>query len=189
MGLRERFGIRTGQRLQESEAKEEIRQTAHEQGKYQLEIMDALLSKNKDITGWWDNLRESTKEYMPGGADPDYTNFKQALTDFGAQYIKQISGAQVSDQERERLKHALPDIKLGEETNKTRIKGLQRLVEMIEARNQRIKARFGGRLPQGKQVKDFLTKEDSLDVDAIENETRSQRLKRLRAKYKKNKRK
>ena len=184
-GLRERFGIRTGQKLEAAEAKEAIRQTAHEQGKYQLEIMDTLLSKNKDITGWWDNLRESTKEYMPGGANPDYTNFKQALTDFGAQYIKQISGAQVSDQERERLKHALPDIKLGEETNKTRIKGLQRLVEMIEARNQRIKARFGGRLPPGKQVKDFFTKEDSLDVDAIVNETRSQRLKRLRAKYKK----
>jgi len=186
MGLRERFGIRTGQRLQESEAKEEIRQTAHEQGKYQLEIMDAILSKNKDVTGWWDNLRESTKEYMPGGADPDYTNFKQALTDFGAQYIKQISGAQVSDQERERLKHALPDIKLGEATNKVRIRGLQRLVRMIEARNQRIKARFGGRLPQGKQVKDFLTKADSIDVDAVVNETPRQRLKRLRAKHKVN---
>ena len=59
-----------------------------------------------------------------------------------------------------------------------------RVAELIEARNRRIKARFGGRLPRGKTVKDYITEENTIPVDTILNETRYGKLQRLRKKLK-----
>ena len=182
-GLRQRFGIRGLQRLEDAEAKEEIRQTAFRKGVHHLAVMEDLLRKHpEDLTGMWDAKVARAKEIA--GIPTPTTKFKSAATKYVAEYIREISGAQASDREVDRLQKAMPGENEQEEVNLERILALRKITELIEARNRRIKARFGGRLPRGKTVKDYITEENTIPVDTILNETRYGKLQRLRKKLK-----
>ena len=82
-------------------------------------------------------------------------------------YIKEISGVAVSEQEHKRLKQALPNIGSQESVNLDRIKGLKTIMSMIKDRNDKIKAMVGGKLPKGKSLKDYITKENEININSI----------------------
>lgn len=165
--IQKRSDKRFGYRQEENIAKQMGKEAAFDRGMHQLNRMEKILSKNPaGFTGKIDAIKQKAAQEI-GGEDPNFTAFQQAVTDFGSQYIKEISGAQVSDAERKRLDEALPSVWAQESVNVSRIKGIKNLMLAIKDRNDRIKARLGGAVPKGMKLKDFFKPGDELDVDGI----------------------
>ena len=184
-----RFSVRQKQRQMEQIAKKEEKEDVFARSKRNLTIMkDILQQRPTDFTGPVDALKQRAKQ-VAGKQDIDFTKFQQAATDFTAMYVKEISGVAVSEQEQKRLKQALPNIGTQENVNMTRIESLLNLMDMIEARNAKIKARVGG-IPKGKTVKDYIRKDEEIDIDAVLGKGKSKKVdersdfERLKAKFK-----
>lgn len=166
-GLDTRSNKRFEYRKQRNIAEQKRKEAAHDRGVHQLNIMEEILNRRKDdFTGRFDAVMQMGKQVI-GDQDPDFTDFQQAVTDFGSQYIKEISGAQVSDAERKRLDEALPSKWAQENVNLRRVQNIRKLMDAIKQRNDEIKARLGGTLPKGKKIKDYITKENAIDVKGI----------------------
>jgi hypothetical protein len=162
-----RFSARQKQRRMEQIAKREAKEDVFVRSKRNLGIMKDILKDNPEgFTGPFDVLKQKVAQAY-GRQSPEFTNFQQAATDFSSNYVKQISGVAVSEAEQKRLKQALPGTDAQENVNMTRINSLISLMDMIEKRNAKIKARVGGTLPKGKKIKDYIRKDEEIDVDAV----------------------
>lgn len=126
-------------------------------------VSDQLTEKMEKFLGPVDSRLEAAKEYIPftdEGMDPEFAKFKANAVEQLASYIKDKSGAQVSDKERAFLEGALPKVTDKPETFKAKLDMFKERLKMIQ------EGRLGSIKAQGKNVGEFeklLNAEDGID--------------------------